>query len=369
MTRSHLTVIALLALLISGCISGASESEPEYTQSGLLPENFHRVIDGDTTALYTLTNSDGMEVCITNYGAHIVSIMVPGRDDVMRDVVLGMDSIGAYQNSGGGEIGAVMGRYGGLMRHRPSAKSNEWMHRVYKVAKATGNELTLNLIADSASDGMPGNAAVQLDYRLTDENTLELIITAISDAVTPIDIAQRLYFNLDGTTGEKMTDIGSHLLTMKTDQYLVRDSLRDYPGDMLMTIWTPFGFQKERKLSRTLNADFHQVKRMDGIDGYFVMSGYGEELAEMLTLYSPESGIELTVSTSFPGTDIYTANRFDGTLHGKNNMSYGRRCAIAITPHYYPYANDMPGWGMDATLSPGQVMSEKVTYRFSIRNE
>lgn len=371
-THTHAFLALCLAILatalLASCHSSVVEEEPQYTLSGLLPDNFERVVDGDTTALYTLTNASGMEVCITNYGAHIVSLMVPGRDDAMRDVVLGVDSVAAYFPAAAAELGAIMGRYGGLLTHRPSAKSVEWMHRVYRVTAHTPSSLTLAIEADSTADGMPGTVGAQVDYTLSDDNQLDIVVTAIADATTPVDIAPRLFFNLDGVSeGGKIGSIDNHRLAMKTNQYLVRDSLRNYPGDMLMSIWTTYDFSKERRLGPILRSDFHQIKRMDGIECYFVHPGYGASVADLLTLYSPDSGIELAVASSFPGVDLYTANRFDGSLVGKQGVRYTRRCALAVMPHYYPDAPNMPGWGLDATIGPGRVFRQKTSLRFSVR--
>ena len=83
------------------------------TRSGLNPNKFNASVDGKETRLYTLVNRNGMEVCITNFGARIVSIMVPDRKGVLQDVVLGYDNImqyADYQNFGS-DFGAAIGRY------------------------------------------------------------------------------------------------------------------------------------------------------------------------------------------------------------------------------------------------------------------
>ena len=99
-------VFACAALLL---LVGACKKAP-ITQSGLDPARFAAQVGDKTTGLYTLTNESGMEVCITTFGGRIVSILVPGKDSLMHDVVLGFDNIQDYMNVPS-DFGATIGRY------------------------------------------------------------------------------------------------------------------------------------------------------------------------------------------------------------------------------------------------------------------
>ena len=83
-----------------------------YTLSGLAKADFSQQIDGKETALYVLSNPTGAEVCVTNYGAKIVSLMVPDRNGKLTDVVTGHKSIADYLTSEEPYFGAICGRYG-----------------------------------------------------------------------------------------------------------------------------------------------------------------------------------------------------------------------------------------------------------------
>ena len=106
------------AMLLSSC-GNKKQAQPAQqtaaeTLSGLNPANFADTIDGKPTALYTLKNASGAEVCITNLGARIVSIWVPDRYGEFKDVVLGFDNVKAYANRDGktpSDFGAAIGRY------------------------------------------------------------------------------------------------------------------------------------------------------------------------------------------------------------------------------------------------------------------
>ena len=96
-----------IALLLCGCTSTPSQNN--LTLSGLNPANFEKVIENNQVLkLYTLKNTNGVEVCITNFGARIVSIMVPDKNGEMQDVVLGFDNIEDYINVPSMLVGVVM---------------------------------------------------------------------------------------------------------------------------------------------------------------------------------------------------------------------------------------------------------------------
>ena len=82
--------LVVVAGIMSSCSPKAKE---ETTLSGLNPKKFQAEIDGKQAGLYTLKNSAGMEVCITNFGGRIVSVLVPDKHGNRKDVVLGFDRI------------------------------------------------------------------------------------------------------------------------------------------------------------------------------------------------------------------------------------------------------------------------------------
>ena len=60
-------------------------------------QGFGTTKDGKEALLYTLSNKNGMEISVTDYGAHLVSVLVPDKDGKKRDVVLGFDSVTGYE--------------------------------------------------------------------------------------------------------------------------------------------------------------------------------------------------------------------------------------------------------------------------------
>ena len=113
MTRNLIrtAAAALIAMACAGC------TENKGTGIELLPdEAFSKVIDGKSTGIYTLENSNGMTVQLTNYGARIVALWVPSADGTFKDVVWGYGSIDAYLNAKDKYSGPVVGRYGNRIK-------------------------------------------------------------------------------------------------------------------------------------------------------------------------------------------------------------------------------------------------------------
>ena len=75
--------LVVVAGIMSSCSPKAKE---ETTLSGLNPKKFQAEIDGKQAGLYTLKNSAGMEVCITNFGGRIVSVLVPDKHGNRKDL-------------------------------------------------------------------------------------------------------------------------------------------------------------------------------------------------------------------------------------------------------------------------------------------
>ena len=105
--KKHFLLAGFAALMLVAC---NNKPASELTLSGLDPVKFQTEVNNAKTALYTLKNKAGMEVCITNFGGRIVSIMVPDKNGQMQDVVLGFDSIADYINVPS-DFGASIGRY------------------------------------------------------------------------------------------------------------------------------------------------------------------------------------------------------------------------------------------------------------------
>ncbi|MDR0811565.1 MAG: galactose-1-epimerase, partial [Paludibacter sp.] len=205
-------IFALAAILLQGCCN-----KPTITKSGLLPANFQTVINGDSVNLYTLTNSNGVEVCITNFGGRIVSILVPDKNGVMQDVVLGFDSIADYINIPS-DFGATIGRYANRINqgkividgdtiqlpqnnfgHCLHGGPQGWQYQVFQSVNLIDKQtLELTRFSPDGDQNFPGNVTAKVTFKLTDDNAIDINFEATTDKKTVINMCNHSYFNLSG---------------------------------------------------------------------------------------------------------------------------------------------------------------------------
>ena len=223
-------------LLVAACTDKQTDGN---TVSGLNPADFRMEVDGKQTYLFVLKNTNGMEVCITNFGGRIVSIMVPDKEGIMRDVVLGFDSIQDYVNHPN-NFGATIGRYGnrinqgritveGVEYQLPQNNYGHCLHgglkgfnsRMFDAKQVDGQTLELGYLAKDGEEGFPGNLACKVTFTLTDDNAIDICYNAETDHTSVVNLTNHSYFNLNGNPATGNSD---HLLTIYADAYTPVDS-------------------------------------------------------------------------------------------------------------------------------------------------
>lgn len=377
--------IAAMMVGIAGCTRHA---EPVLTKSGLDPEKFRAEYRGDSTALYTLTNAEGMEVCITNFGGRVVSVMVPDRDGQMRDVVLGFDSIEAYfPENNSSDFGAAIGRYANRIAngtftldgqtynlprnnfgHSLHGGTNEgtlgWQYRVYKATQLNDSTLRMTLTDADGNNGYPGTVEAVVTYTLGADNDLRIDYDATTDAPTVINMTNHSYFNL---SGDPSTDILGHELMVNAQAFTPVDSTFMTTGEIAPVAGTPLDFTTAKPIGRDIDRrDDIQIANANGFDHNWVLDAAGDSTAVAAELYNPANGICLTVSTNEPGIQVYTGNFLDGSAVGKGGQAYGQRAAICLETQKYPDTPNKPEWP-SAVLRPGEAYHSVCIYKFSVR--
>ena len=248
-----LCVWAVAALLMAACTPKAEKT----TDSGLLQSNFQMEVDGKKTDLYTLRNKNNMEVCVTNFGGRIVSVMVPDKDGQMRDVVLGFDSIQDYVSKPS-DFGASIGRYAnrinqgrftldGTEYQLPQNNYGHCLHggpqgfqyRVFDAVQPNPQELELTYTAEDGEEGFPGNITCKVLMKLTDDNAIDIRYEAETDKPTIVNMTNHSYFNLDGDAARNE----AHLLTIDADYYTPVDSTFMTTGEIAPVEGTPMDFR------------------------------------------------------------------------------------------------------------------------------
>lgn len=372
----YLTAIA--ALLFTAC---NKKPETKLTLSGLNPAKFQTAVNTAKTDLYTLKNKSGMEVCITNFGGRIVSIMVPDKTGKLQDVVLGFDSIADYINIPS-DFGASIGRYanrinkGKLVLDKDTIQLPQnnfghclhggpkgWQYQVYDAKQIDDTTLQLTRISPDGDENFPGNVTATVIYKLTDDNSIDIKYSATTDKKTVINMTNHSYFNLSGDPSKPATD---EILYINADNYTPVDSTFMTTGEILSVKATPMDFTTPKAVGKEItDYKFVQLKNGNGYDHNWVLNTKGDikQLAAKLT--SPESGISLEVYTNEPGIQVYTGNFLDGSVKGKKGITYNQRASVCLETQHYPDSPNKPQWP-STVLMPGQTYNSECIFKFTV---
>lgn len=348
---------------------------------GVKEENFNVIHEGKQIGLYTLKNSKGMVVQITNYGGKIVSIIVPDRKGDFADVCLGYESAEEYIN-GIASLGATMGRVTNRIANGKFTLNdstyhlakNNGEHTIHGGAKGfrfkvwDGNQLDdqnveLSYYSVDGEEGFPGNLTLKVLFTLTGENELKLNYQATTDKTTVINFTNHAFFNL---AGEGNGDILDHQLMVNADQFTPVDESAIPTGEMRSLKGTPLDFSEFTRIGDRIDADFDQINHVGGYDHNYVINKGDNELTLAALLYEPVSGRVMEVKTTEPAIQVYTANSLTDNDKGKGGKTYGPRSSICLETQHFP---DSPNHSNFPTtvLNPGEEYNSTTIYRFSIK--
>jgi len=369
--------LCLLAFLLSLTVeAGAAGPKP-----GIKRSTFGKMSDGQTIDLYTLTNKNGMQVGIINYGGRVVSIRVPDRQGQMADVVLGFDNLDGYLGNNP-YFGAIVGRYANrIAKGRFTLDSVEYklaqndgpnsLHGGVKgfdkvVWKATelakqNSALELAYLSKDGEEGYPGNLSVKVTYTLSDDNELWIDYHATTDKDTVLNLSNHSYFNL---AGEGNGDILQHVMMIAASRFTPVDATLIPTGELRNVEGTPFDFRQPTAIGARINNDDEQLKLGRGYDHNFVLDRKGSGMTLAARVVEPKSGRVLEVKTDQPGIQFYTGNFLDGTIHGKGGKVYGHRFAFCLETQHFPDSPNRPSFP-SSELKPGETYHYITVFRFS----
>jgi len=381
--KTQILLAGMAAVLLGAAGCGNSE-QSGLTKSGLDPQKFVADRDGKKTALYVLKNANGMEVCVTNFGGRIVSLMVPDRKGEFKDVVLGFDSIGAYfPEVNKSDFGASIGRYANRIDHGRIVIDGDtiqlpvnnfghtlhggpegWQYKVYDATLANDSTLVLTIDSPDGDNNFPGNVKASVTYTLHADNSLGIEYSATTDKKTVINMTNHSYFNLNGDPDKPVTD---NLLTLNSSSFTPVDTTYMTTGEILSVDGTPMDFRQPKALGIDIkNFDFEQIKNGNGFDHNWVLDSNGDMSVPAAVLESPATGIVLTTYTDEPGIQVYSGNFLDGTATGKNGKTYNQHAAICLETQHYPDSPNKSEWP-SVILEPGKTYSSHTLYKFSIK--
>lgn len=376
--KKNLILMGIAALMISSC---SNQPKSETTLSGLDPKAFETKVNDHSVNLYTLKNKNGMEVCITNFGGRIVSVMVPDKNGNMKDVVLGFDSIADYVNIAS-DFGASIGRYANRIKdgkividgdtiqlpqnnfgHCLHGGPKGWQYQVYEAKQIDGTKLELVRQSPDGDENFPGNVTAKVTYTLTDDNSIDISYEATTDKKTVINMTNHSYFNLSGDAQKPITD---HLLYVNADKFTPVDSTFMTTGEILDVKGTPMDFTVAKTVGQDIDKyEYDQLKNGNGYDHNWVLNTNGDIKQVAARLTSPVSGITLEVYTDEPGIQVYSGNFLDGTVKGKKSIVYNQRAAICLETQHYPDSPNKPEWP-SVLLEPGKTYRSHCIFKFTV---
>ena len=359
------------------------------TLSGLDPARFDSVINDKPVGLYTLTNRQGMEVCVTNFGGRIVSLMVPDRQGKLTDVVLGYDNLAQYADSvnSPSDFGAAIGRYANRINkgrltiagkqiqlptnnygHCLHGGPSGWQYQVYDADQPNDSTLRLTIDSPDGDNNFPGNVKATVTYTLLGNNTLDIRYEATTDKETVVNMTNHSYFNLTGNLTEAGT---SQVLYINADKFTPADATFMTTGEILPVVGTPMDFRKPHALAETINdSAFIPIKNAMGYDHNWCLNTYREGKGDFTqvaaSLYAPSTGILLEMFTDEPGVQVYTGNFLSGAVKGKHGIAYPRQCSVCLESQKYPDSPNKSRWP-SPYLNPGERYESHTAFRFSIK--
>ena len=234
-----------------------------------------------------------MEVCITNYGGRVVSLVVPDKDGKPTDVVLGFDNIKQYADTlnSPSDYGSSVGRYanriaGGKFTLNGQAyqlKQNDgpnclhgggttgWMNQVYDAEQIGDSILKLTIKAADGENGFPGNVTATTTYKVTSDNTLDMTWEATTDKETIINQTNHNYYNLNGDLSKVGTDM---ILYVNADNFTPSNRLYIPTGEIKSVEGTAMDFRTPHALGDSINSTFDQVRNAGGYDHNYCLNTF-----------------------------------------------------------------------------------------------
>lgn len=378
------TIFKSVLAIAAAALTYSCATAPMHTASGLSRDRFMSEINGKKTDLYTLTNANGMEVCVTNLGGRIVSIMVPDRNGEMKDVAIGFDNVAAFADNVNtpSDFGASIGRYANRINqgrividgqtiqlpqnnfgHCLHGGPEGWQYQVYEAVQPDGSTVVLTMDSPDGDANFPGAVTAVVTMKLTDDNAIDISYEAVTDRKTVVNMTNHTYFNLSGDPTRRIDD---HLMQINADSYTPVDSTFMTTGEILPVEGTPMDFRTPVAIGDNIkNFAFEQIRFGNGFDHNWCLNTGCDDTKVAARVVCPETGICLEVLTDEPGIQFYSGNFLDGSNVGKNGIVYQQSSAFCLETQKYPDTPNKPQWP-SAFLEPGQKYTSHCIYRFSI---
>ncbi len=353
-------------------------------QQRIDPKRFEGVIESKNIRLFTLQNAHGATAQIMNHGGKLVSLYVPDAQGMLRDVVIGHDSLEEYLNSEETYFGAICGRYAnriaegrfaldGKSYTLPVNNGSNCLHGglrgfnavAWDAEQLSERSLRLHYLSPDGEEGFPGNLDICVTYTLTDDHELAIEYEAVTDKPTVLNLTHHAYFNLSGNGDTSILD---HILQIHAAEYLPTDDTAIPLGKPEPVAGTPMDFTEPTAIGLRINEPTDQLRWARGYDHTYILNKPLGQLGPAAQVTSPQSGIVMTVYTDQPGVQLYTGNWMSGNMHGKHDARYPARAAFCLETQHYPDSPNHPEYP-STRLNPGETFGSTTVYAFSTANQ
>ena len=344
-------------------------------------ESFGTMPDGTEVYRYTLINKNKVSASFITLGGVWVSMVVPDKDGIPGDVVLGYDDLDSYRKNPphfGAPVGRNANRIKGAVltiggKDYPLAANDgpnnlhsgpdRYHDRVWEGSASEtdkGSRLDFYLESPDGDQGYPGNAKITVSYTLTDEDSLVLDYHMVCDADTVANFTNHSYFNLAGHASGNVLD---QQVWLNAGHYTPADQVSIPTGEIAPVAGTPMDFTEMKPIGRDIDQDFEALVFGKGYDHNWVLDHPKGELALAAKAMDPASGRVMECYTDLPGIQFYTANFLTDELPGKGGAHYDYRHAFCFETQYYPDAVHKPDFP-SPILKAGQEYKTTTIYKF-----
>ncbi len=374
-------LIASLIILSTSCNNTTTEPKTKNTmkiEKATLTEKSFGSFENKPVTEYMLTNVNGMQVSVINYGGIITKIITPDKKGEMGDVVTGFESFDDFLQKGVPYFGALIGRYGnrianakfsldgkeyilaGNMNGNSLHGGNIGFDKVYwNIEKLPGDSsMKLSYLSKDGEEGYPGNLQIEVVYSLSSDNGLMIDYSATTDKATPINLTSHAYFNL---SAGKDSTILNHELMIKAANYTPVNDQIIPTGEIKSVADGPMDFNTAKKIGKEID----QVA--GGYDHNWVLNKNGNSLELVAELTEPNSGRKMEVWTTEPGIQFYAGNFLDGTLtNTKGGMKYIKHGALCLETQHFPNSPNQKSFPT-TILKPGETYKHTTVFKFSVQ--
>jgi aldose 1-epimerase len=377
-----MSLLYLAACKQSAKNTSATATMTDTTQATLPPaKGFEEIIDGQQTHYYVLKNKNGVTAAFTDYGAHLLGLLVPDKSGKLLDVAIGFDNIEAYKTALSAYYGATVGRYGNriakghfimdgrridlFINNKPNTLhggKKGFNDHVWNTGAVTDSSITFSYLSKDGEEGYPGNLTCKVTYELTSDNAIKISYEATTDKNTVVNLTNHSYFNLNGIGSGTILN---HSVQLLAANYTPVDSTLIPTGKIEPVAGTPFDFSKPATIGSRIDADNEQLKNGKGYDHNFVLDKH-DLATPVATVTGDESGIEMEIFTSEPGLQFYSGNFMNGsnTMHGGAKDEH--RTGFAMETQHFPDSPNKPQFP-STELKPGEVYKTVTIYKFLVK--